>query len=329
MIRSHIGGAVPEEITQAPMSAIDASVRAQLLDLYDLNMLTNAANYDLREKSERKRSVRDLERLFFQAVRAAQPDLFVEAGAKDAGASRRARTILDEARIVAFEANPYVHQQFAARNADQSHRVEYRHLALSDAPGRVTFHVRRSPDGEPKADGRGSLKKRVGDDHGHEQVEVEATTLDAYFTDSDITTCALWVDVEGAADKVLSGARDLLSRAAVVFIEVEHRGDWVWGPAWTVDDVSAYLFDLGLVAVARDYQTRHQYNVVYVSAPLLHDHRVRSRLAIHRSAALRGPRREGRETAEPSPPSRGRAMRVLRRLAGRVRRSVRVRRRRA
>jgi FkbM family methyltransferase len=277
-------------------------------------------------------------------VRVAQPDLFVEAGAKDASTSRRARTIVEDARVVAFEANPYVYERFLDDDFAR-HRVEYRHLALSDTTGPVTFNVRRSDEGAPRADGKGSLKQRVRDARDPEQVEVQATTLDDFFADAEITSCALWVDVEGATDRVLCGGRDLLSRAAVVVVEVEDVHDWVWGPAWTAHDVSAHLFDLGLVPVARDYQSRHQYNVVYVSAALLRDHRFRVRLAEHRSAALRRPAGKPRKTTGATPRraapvrtspetagspvgSRGPAGRGLRRVAARMARPVRARRRR-
>lgn len=303
----------------APADVPTGVLRQHLLHLYDLDLLANAGNYDLRVKAERKRSVRDLERLFFEAVRIFRPELFIEAGAKEAGASRRARGYLPDARVVAFEGNPYVHQRFREQNDDPRHRLEYLHLALSDAPGRVSFHVRRRADGTPVADGRGSLKERSEEKHGTIEVDVECTTLDTFFADQDFDRCVLWIDVEGAADKVLTGGREVLSKAAVVFIEVEDRGDWVWGPAWTVADVSAYLFDLGLVPVGRDYQTRYQYNVVYVARDLLNTYAFRARLAAHRSAACRGD--------EPVTPvavtDTTRPVARARRLAGRVRRRLR------
>jgi FkbM family methyltransferase len=274
----------PDEPTDV-RRLMDAEVRAHLLAAYDLSTLGNAPNYDLRDPAERRRSVRDLERLFFQSVRALRPELFIEAGAKDARSSRRARRHLPDARIVAFEANPYVYERFRGRNAKRSRRVEYLHLALSDTPGEVTFNVRKGADGAPLADGRGSIKDLVEYEHGTEAVTVESTTLDTFFTGWDGGSCAMWIDVEGAAKEVLHGGHELLAKASLIFIEVEDRGQWVWGPAWTAGDVTSYLFDHGLVPVARDYQTRYQYNLLFASTDLLRDHGFRARLAIHRSGA--------------------------------------------
>lgn len=261
-----------------------AALRAHLLTMYDLSLLSNAPNYDLRERSERQRSVRDLEKLFFLAVKFRQPELFIEAGAKDARTSRRARQHLEDARIVAFEANPFVHERFRARNQRPEHRIEYHHLALSDGPGEVSFNVRKAPDGTPLADGRGSLKEMAAYEHGTESVTVEATSLDRYFADWNGSGCALWIDVEGAAEQVLTGGARILSRADLVFIEVEDRDMWVWGPAWTTHDVIDHLFDRGLVPVARDYQARFQYNVLFASPTMLQDYRFRTYLALHNSA---------------------------------------------
>lgn len=317
-----------------PDRALEPRLREHLLHAYDLAMLANAANYDLRGRTERLRSAGDLAGLFHRAVRAARPDLVVEAGAKDAEASRRARRYLDAStRVVAFEASPYVHERFREQNTGGSHPIEYRHLALSDAPGQVTFHVRRRKDGRPMADGRGSLRsmQEKHHRHGYEQVVVEATTLDAFFEVSEIDSCALWVDVEGASQEVLTGGHELLSKTDALLIEVEELGEWKWGRTWTVTDVCDHLFDYGLIPVARDYQSRYQYNVLFVSDRLLHDPDFRARLARFRSAAYRtsvkkaGKREPSVKKAERRKPDRerpgadaGRRPRLVRRLRRRL-----------
>lgn len=270
--------------------ALEPGLREHLLRAYDLAMLANAGNYDLRGRAERQRSARDLAALFHRAVRAAGADLFVEAGAKDAETSRRARSYLDpSARVVAFEGNPYVHERFLEHNTGGSDPIEYRHLALSDTEGEVTFHVRLTAKGKPKPDGRGSIRtiRDENHPHGYEQVVVEATTLDAFFDVSSVDSCALWIDVEGASQEVLTGGHELLSKADAILIEVEELEEWKWGPAWTVTDVCDHLFGYGLIPIARDYQSRYQFNVLFVSDRLLHDPYFRARLATFHSAALR------------------------------------------
>jgi FkbM family methyltransferase len=259
---------------------------ADLLRMYDLSLLDAAAAYDLRQASERARSTQELERLFFRLVEILAPQLFIEAGAKDAGSSRRARECLENARIVAFEANPYTYRRFKKRNKRSGARVEYLHKALSDAPGTATFHVMQTPDGRPSADGQGSLIRREDDARGEVEVSVPCTTLDEFFADHAYETCALWIDVEGASRQVLRGGREVLSTASVAIIEVEDRRFWT--EQWLAFDVLRAFFEVEMVPVARDFQSRHQYNVVFVRDALLSDHRVRAELAMHRSGASHG-----------------------------------------
>src|SRR5699024_675316 len=135
-----------------------AADSSDFLVFRDLAMMSTAIKYDLTDKAEKTRSVRDLSRLFFQVGSILDVDLFVEAGAKDAASSRRARRRINPNRIVAFEANPYVYERFAEANSGDV-GVEYEHLALSQEPGSVTFNVTCSRDGTPQANGQASLLK--------------------------------------------------------------------------------------------------------------------------------------------------------------------------
>jgi len=273
-------------IARADVTTTDDS--SDFLVFRDLAMMSTAIKYDLTDKAEKARSVRDLSRLFFQVGSILGVDLFVEAGAKDAASSRRARRRIDPNRIVAFEANPYVYDRFAEANSGEA-GVEYEHLALSEEPGSVTFNVMCSDDGTPKANGQASLLKREGQsDDGFVEVTVDATTLDRYFERDDFARAALWVDVEGAAHAVLSGASDTLRRTAVVMIEVEDRPYW-GEKQWLREDIAAFLYRHGLVPVARDFQSRYQYNIVFVRSDLLNVDRVRWALTLFSSAGFSSP----------------------------------------
>lgn len=241
-----------------------------------MRMARRALRYTLPHKEERVRSTADLEELFFALVSAFEPQLFVEAGAKDAASSLRARGALPDARVVAFEANPHTHRRFARKHAYASMHVEYLHLALSDQAGTARFFVRTAPDGKPSADGQASLFTQLNDDKHHE-VSVPATTLETFFGDHPFDRCALWIDVEGANRLVLEGGRSLLSRASVVMIEVEDRPKW--SDQWLVADTERFLRQHGLVPVGRDFQARHQYNLIFVRDRLLKHQACQQRLA--------------------------------------------------
>jgi hypothetical protein len=148
-------------------------------------------------------------------------DGFIEAGAKDGGASRRATSEVGLADVVAFEANPYTYKRFHRGLVEAG--VVHENLALSD--------VSR---------------------------EVE------YFADDPAVSFAMWFDVEGPSSQVLRGACELLTRTTAVFIKVENRGKWD-GQEWLHHDVIRFLSGCGLPPVARDTQSRHQFNVLFVS----------------------------------------------------------------
>ena len=237
------------------------------------------------DSTERERSTQALVELFFDLVTSVGVDVFVEAGAKEASASLRA-VESGVTPVVAFEANPYTHKRFVASLTQAG--VDYRHLALSDRSGDVTFLVRRREDGVPMADGQGSLLVRPDHEPGYEEVIVSAVTLDDELGRVD-GRVAMWVDVEGAVAEVLGGAATVLTRADVVIIEVESVERWI-GQRWLDSDVIEHLERFGLRAVGRDMQSRWQYNILFVRDLLLTDASVAERIAAWRRASPAGER---------------------------------------
>jgi FkbM family methyltransferase len=225
-------------------------------------VLQRVNRYEVVDAETRARSVPVLAELFFDLVEALDTQRFLEAGAKDGSASLRAARSGQFRRVVAFEPNPYTFRRFASEFERSG--VTYEQLALVDGdPRPVTFYVKRTSEGVPRADGQGSL--RIPHDHppGCEQVTVDGVTLDSYVAAPDGVSTALWVDVEGAAAEVLRGAAALLQDTSVVIAEVEEQPAWV-GQEWLASDVIAFLRRHGLVPVARDRQSRLQFNVVFV-----------------------------------------------------------------
>ena len=208
----------------------------------------------------RSSSVDDLVDLFFSLVDVTHVETFVEAGAKDALASRRASTRHAVPTVVAFEANPYTHRRFVADVVADG--VDYRHQALSEASGEIVFLVRLDECGRPRADGQGSLHARSDHRDGYESVEVVVGRLDKSVEGAGSVATALWIDVEGASAQVLRGATSMLRAVEVVMIEVESDRRWN-GQEWIDHDVIEFLSSYGLRPVGRDQQSRLQYNVVF------------------------------------------------------------------
>lgn len=207
---------------------------------------------------ERAASTDSLVELFFALVDALGTDTFIEAGAKEANASLRA---IDSgvAEVVAFEANPYTFERF--ESGLHASGLDYRHAVLTDRAGEARFLVRRAKDGSPIADGKGSLLARLDQHAGHREVSVRAATLDGEITGTG--RVAMWIDVEGAVAEVIGGAASVLNRTDVVIVEVESTRQWT-AQRWLADDVERELRRFDLLPVARDIQSRWQYNIVFV-----------------------------------------------------------------
>jgi len=227
------------------------------------HLSTRAAFYDLRDRAERARSAADLRKMFFALLPQVAPDLFVEAGAHDGSSARRARKLLPEASVIAFEANPYNHARYSKAHDFNALKVDYRLAALSDSEGPVTFKVLTADQHSAQGvySGRSSLLFREDPKADYDSVTVPGVRLDSL---ADSTArAALWVDVEGATEKVLGGAGMLLDKTALLMIEVESAP--FWQGQWLVHDVLPHLMGKGLVPVARDFERKHQFNILFLS----------------------------------------------------------------
>lgn len=212
-------------------------------------------------------------RCFRDVCEAVQPTVSLEIGAHEADYSRWARATFPDARVVALEANPYVHEQY--RSAVRAAGVEYEHLAATDTTGTVTLKIPTEIHGRSRTrtNKMGSLNTHHASG-GHEEVEVRASRIDDLVATGAGDRVVAWIDVEGAAGQVLEGARATLAHADAVFIEVESEP--TWEGQWLDRDVARYFAELGKVPAVRDVEKPTQYNVLFL------DHRVAARPEVAR-----------------------------------------------
>jgi hypothetical protein len=95
----------------------------------------------------------------------------------------------------------------------------------------------------------------------YDTVKVSATSLDSFFS-PPVSRCSLWIDVEGASSQVLRGARNVLSVAQSLLIEVEDRP--IWQDQWLRSDVIKFLAMYGLTPSVRDFEWARQYNILFL-----------------------------------------------------------------
>jgi FkbM family methyltransferase len=228
-----------------------------------LRLAYTSVNYDLRQRSERSRSASDLRELFIDITATLDRPIFLECGANDAALSRRMRKKVPHCEVIAFEANPETFRTFGARHDFMAEGVDYRNLALAAKDGRIPFRMYTSIGDEKlaKTDGRHSLLLRHVDSE-YVETEIEARTLDGLFEHQADRRFSILIDVEGATHLVLAGATELLKRTDVLIIEVEAVP--YWQGQWLAGDVVRFLEERGMHPIARDFEYREQYNLVFV-----------------------------------------------------------------
>lgn len=205
----------------------------------------------------------------FQALcRLIEPTVVLEIGAHEATFSRWAAESLPDARVMAFEANPYVYELYSAELARS--RVDYRNLAVGAVTGEVQLNLPTAIAGRKR-----ELTSRMASLAAHTQSEdnieitVPSTRLEDHLAVAPSDKGVAWIDVEGANEGVLRGSESVLDRVQAIFIEVEKRT--TWEGQWLDTDVNRFLLARGFVAVARDIFVKsraHQYNVVFVRASI-------------------------------------------------------------
>lgn len=241
--------------------------------------------YDLWSEGGRQASADVLADLFFGLTRIMKPKLFIEAGAKAATTSLKVRELVPKARIVAFEANPYNVELYRKKHDYSASNVEYLHHALSNKAGDLTFYIRKTVAGEslPPETGRSSILKRNDASTTYDEVTVPAVVLDAFFPKNE-PNC-IWMDVEGATQQVLEGGSRLLRSTKVAIIEAADRQ--IWEGQWLAPKTIEYMLARDLVPVARDFEYKGQYNIVFVSKDALARDEVRRNLEYFYSVGVK------------------------------------------
>ena len=217
-----------------------------------------------------KKSVMHLDKLFFELITKIRPcDCFIEAGAFDGTTSKLIQTMLPQAKVYAFEANPYNYSQFCSRFNDTL--ANYVHLAVSNTVGLTSFKIQKARDGIdiPLVKGNNSILARTDNTVIYEDVTVPCVTVDSYFADkiNHTDSIAMWIDLEGTAYQALEGATQILPM--VDFIKIEVESYQYWEGQKLDKDIYNFLIKHGFVPILRDFEYQQQYNILFCKQSII------------------------------------------------------------
>ncbi len=214
---------------------------------------------------------------FISLITVLEPKIFCDIGANDGNTSILAKSRSNTCRVVGFEANPLIYANNV--KAIEGCGIEWMNLAISDASGQLPIYApkklsRAYVEGkivqmeinEPGNTGKTSLLER-DESATYERFDVQTVTLDEFFCNEvevlQSRFIFLWIDVEGASAKVLSGAEKVLDKTIAIFIETE--GFVFWKDQILCNKIIQTLRLKGFVPIARDREyDEKQFNILFI-----------------------------------------------------------------
>lgn len=203
-----------------------------------------------------------IEEYFFNLCTVLKVNLLIECGAHDATTSMKF-TKTQGRSALAFEANPYVYERF--KSNINPRLIEYVNIGLASQPGSLQLNI---PSHTPKSWSMQSSFSKTIEFSDFEQVTVNVDSLDNLASRKiEVTSTALWIDVEGFGYSVLEGASEILrnKNCKLIFIEVQDRA--FWDNEQNALEICKYLSDFDFIPIVRDCPLADLYNIIFVKSP--------------------------------------------------------------
>ena len=200
--------------------------------------------------------------LFFQLNKKLGVSHLIECGANDASVSRRFLSEEEGRSALAVEANPFVFANFLNMNSTFP-KLEYKQVGLSNRKGTTDFFIPNVTDKSQSI--FGSFQKLPEFYTDYTSTRVELNTLDSLQKASEIVSrSAMWVDVEGEAYKVFTGAKKLLASSQVKLIYCEVQESVHYESEKCAIEITEYLGRFGFIPIARDFPLANLYNMMFI-----------------------------------------------------------------
>lgn len=199
-------------------------------------------------------------------------DLSLEIGAREATFSIQIKKIYgNECSVCAIEGSPKSHAYFSSTVDFKAKNIAYINAVMSSHDGQIDFYEYEQADEESSLGfsstyvrdpniTEGCVKKR--------KLRVASIRGDSLIAAKypDKKSVALWIDVEGAQQEVLSSFSGSFAAAIVnsVYIEVEDKKLWP-EQSMLANDIIAHMQNLGFIPFLRDNEYFNaQYNILFV-----------------------------------------------------------------
>jgi FkbM family methyltransferase len=207
-----------------------------------------------------------LDQLFCKLAEIMTPDVILEIGSRDFIDALKIKASSPSSTVFAFEANP---ENFSEHLKNINEKIFPLPLALGEKNGIATIKVpkyaSRGENASQQQRGIASILPR-GELGEAIHYEVPMMTLESFMTgfSQDCSYFAMWIDVEGYAYQVVSGAsRTLLEKCVFIKVEVEEIG--YWENQHLSSDMRGFMLRNGFTEIANCDLGLKQYDILFVN----------------------------------------------------------------
>lgn len=197
--------------------------------------------------------------LFVNLLENLDCDLVLDVGSRDGQESLIFKKAHREAKVVAFEANPYNFRSILQDREIEGSSVEVANCAVWNENGHVPFNITESLDNLGTSSILRSPELAV-----RETVVIPSTRIDTFLANrySESRRVAVWMDIEGAEYQALEGISGCPDRVLMIHVETSkvpmREGQKVFA------EINAQLATFGFEPVGSNFDGRFWGDVLYV-----------------------------------------------------------------
>lgn len=214
-----------------------------------------------------------LQETFVRMHQKLKTDLSLEIGAHGAEYSIRVHDVYgDGISVCAVEGSQKTHRYFSAKENFEARNIAYIHSVVSSTDGEIDFYEYQDENTD-RHSGISSIHIH-GTGHGASRSRATVrsvrgdTLIAAKYPDKE--SIALWIDVEGAQEEVLSSFSDNFRTGRINSLYIEVESEKFWPAQSMLDaDIIRHMRRFNFIPFLRDNEYGAQYNILFVNKKVL------------------------------------------------------------